>query len=177
MDPLPESALDSHGPMTGCIRYRNGSGRVKDWFVWAHPERDNEETLRAHLHRYLPAAEFIGWCIKGRSNINNERNSMPGEESQRAMTPGEMSASERLVRAVDAEIRRPQTTVDSAPRTAPRPPRQTRTVRFIKRKETPGTIVFQEQPDEGQPDVIGNLYVKKWWAGSATSIIVTVEKE
>ncbi len=53
---------------------------------------------------------------------------------------------------------------------------RTRTVRFIKYKETPGTCVFKEQPGEGQPEVIGNLYVKKWWASSATEILVTVEK-
>lgn len=63
----------------------------------------------------------------------------------------------------------------AAPREAPMP-QVRRTVRFIKRKETPGTIVFQEQPDEGQPEVIGNLYVKRWFAGSATSLTVTVEK-
>lgn len=55
-------------------------------------------------------------------------------------------------------------------------PRQIRTARFIKRKETPGTCVYQEQPPEGEPEIIGNLYLKKWFAGSATSITVTVEK-
>ena len=51
-----------------------------------------------------------------------------------------------------------------------------RTARFTKRKETPGTCVYQEQPPKGEPEIIGNLYIKKWFAESATEIIVTVEK-
>lgn len=64
MDPLPLTTLDDYPPMTGLIRYRDGCGKVKDWFLGAHPEKDNEETLKAHLHKHLPAAEFIGWAIK-----------------------------------------------------------------------------------------------------------------
>ncbi len=63
--------------------------------------------------------------------------------------------------------------VEAAVQMGPR----TRTVRFIKYKETPGTCVFKEQPGEGQPEIIGNLYVKKWFAGNSTSITVTVTKE
>ncbi len=57
------------------------------------------------------------------------------------------------------------------------PVTKSRSARFIKRKETPGTVVFAEQPEEGQPDIIGSLYLKKWFAGNATSITVTVSKE
>ncbi len=49
---------------TACIQYRDGSGKVKDWFLGANPKHDNETTLRDHLRRSLPAAEFIGWAIK-----------------------------------------------------------------------------------------------------------------
>lgn len=61
---LPGSLLNDYPSNTGCIRYRDGSGKVKDWFIGAIPGRDNEETLREHLKRHLPAAEFIGWVIK-----------------------------------------------------------------------------------------------------------------
>lgn len=53
----------------------------------------------------------------------------------------------------------------------------TRVVKFVKAKETKGTIVFQEQLEEGQPDVVGTLYLKRWYAGSATRITVTITKE
>jgi hypothetical protein len=61
---LHDSVLDDYGPMTACLHYRDGSGKVKDWFIAADPNKDNEETLRAHLHRYLPNAELVGWAIK-----------------------------------------------------------------------------------------------------------------
>jgi hypothetical protein len=61
---LPDSVLDDYEHGTACIHYRDGSGKVKDWYIGADPVKDNEETLRAHLHRYLPAAEFVGWAIK-----------------------------------------------------------------------------------------------------------------
>ncbi len=53
----------------------------------------------------------------------------------------------------------------------------TRVVKFVKAKETKGTIVFQEQLEEGQPDVVGTLYLKRWFAGSTTRITVTITKE
>ncbi len=61
---LPPAVLAEYPKNTGCIRYRDGSGKVKDWFIGAERDRDNEKTLREHLRRYLPAAEFIGWAIK-----------------------------------------------------------------------------------------------------------------
>ncbi len=61
---LPGSILNEYSGNTACIRYRDGSGKIKDWFIGAIPGEDNEETLREHLRRSLPAAEFIGWVIK-----------------------------------------------------------------------------------------------------------------
>lgn len=61
---LPPSVLDAYKPDTACIHYRDGSGKVKDWFIGAKRGVDNEATLRAHLKRHLPAAEFVGWAIK-----------------------------------------------------------------------------------------------------------------
>ncbi len=52
-----------------------------------------------------------------------------------------------------------------------------RVIRFVKRKETTKTVVFEEQPADGQPPVVGSLYVQKWWAGSANSVTVTLSKE
>ncbi len=59
-----DSVLSDYPPMTAHLRYRDGSGKVKDWFIGADPKRDNEETLRSHLHKHLPAAELVAWAIK-----------------------------------------------------------------------------------------------------------------
>lgn len=61
---LPVSILDDYPPGTAVIRYKDGSGKVKDWFIGANPARDDEEAIAAFLHKHLPAAEFIGWSIK-----------------------------------------------------------------------------------------------------------------
>jgi hypothetical protein len=49
-----------------------------------------------------------------------------------------------------------------------------RIVMFKKEKETKGTIRFTEVTEKGQPEVIGTLYVKKWFAGDATAVALTV---
>ena len=46
---------------------------------------------------------------------------------------------------------------------------------FTKEKETKNTVKFTEVPTEGQPPVIGSLYVQKWAAGSTSNVKVTVE--
>jgi hypothetical protein len=61
---LPASLLVEYPENTACIRYRDGSGKDKDWFVSGLPGIDNEDTLREHLCRHMPAAKFIGWAIK-----------------------------------------------------------------------------------------------------------------
>ncbi len=61
---LPLDVLADYPPNTGCIRYRDGSGKLKDWFIAATVSQDTEDTLREHLRKNLPAAEFIGWVIK-----------------------------------------------------------------------------------------------------------------
>ncbi len=61
---LPQSALAAYPSMTACIQYRDGTGNLKNWFIAADPKRDDEETLRAHLHRHLPAAELVAWAVK-----------------------------------------------------------------------------------------------------------------
>ena len=50
------------------------------------------------------------------------------------------------------------------------------TIQFTKEKETKNTIRYQEQPEEGQPPIIGTLYVAKFWARSADRLTVTLTK-
>ena len=50
-----------------------------------------------------------------------------------------------------------------------------RKVVFIPEKETKNTVRFQEQPEEGQPPVIGTLYVMKYFAQGAKKLEVTVK--
>jgi hypothetical protein len=45
---------------TGIIRYRK-DGRMRDWPVGICRE-DNEESLKRHLKRWIPKAEFVA-CI------------------------------------------------------------------------------------------------------------------
>ena len=51
-----------------------------------------------------------------------------------------------------------------------------KTVKFKVKKETKNTVKYNEVPAEGQPPIIGTLYVQKWFAGNATEIEVTVKK-
>lgn len=51
-----------------------------------------------------------------------------------------------------------------------------KTVKFKIEKETKNTVKYSEVPDEGQPPIIGTLYVQKWFAGNTTDIEVTIRK-
>ena len=57
-------ALTEYPAKSGCILYRDGSGVLKTWVVGADPAQDDEASLREHLRRSLPAAEFVGFAIK-----------------------------------------------------------------------------------------------------------------
>jgi hypothetical protein len=50
-------------------------------------------------------------------------------------------------------------------------------LRFTREKETKNTIKFEEQPEPGQPPIVGSLYLQKWFIGSATSVRVAITKE
>ena len=52
----------------------------------------------------------------------------------------------------------------------------TTTLQFAKEKETKNTIRYQEQPEEGQPPIIGTLYVAKFWARGVDRLTVTITK-
>lgn len=51
-----------------------------------------------------------------------------------------------------------------------------KTVKFVIEKETKNTVKYNEVPAEGQPPIIGTLYVQKWFAGKLTELEVTVRK-
>ena len=57
------------------------------------------------------------------------------------------------------------------------PPTEQKTLRFTREKETKNTIKFAEQPEPGQPPVVGALYLQKWYAGNATSVRVAITKD
>ena len=44
-------------------------------------------------------------------------------------------------------------------------------------KETKNSVRYKEVPDEGQPPIIGSLYVQKWYAGTSKNIEVTLSKK
>lgn len=60
---LPKEILDNYPKNTACIRYVV-KGRQNDWYIGALAEGDDEESLKAHLEKWYPSAEFIGWAIK-----------------------------------------------------------------------------------------------------------------
>jgi hypothetical protein len=53
--------------------------------------------------------------------------------------------------------------------------KKTKTVEFQKEKDTKNTVKFAEVQNQGEPQIIGSLYVQKWFAGDATKLKVTVE--
>lgn len=51
----------------------------------------------------------------------------------------------------------------------------TKTIKFVREKETKNTIKFEEKPEAGQPPVIGSLYLQKWFVGDKTEVTVTID--
>ena len=51
-----------------------------------------------------------------------------------------------------------------------------KTVKFTIEKETKNTVKFNEVPVEGQPPIIGTLYVQKWFIGTSKEVEVTIRK-
>jgi hypothetical protein len=52
-----------------------------------------------------------------------------------------------------------------------------KTVGFTKEKDTKNTVRFSEDAVQGEPPIIGTLYVQKWFVGDASKLKVTVEVE
>jgi len=55
--------LDKFPDNTAIIRYKE-NGVIGDWAIGADPKKDNEETMRDHLRKWRPNAEFIDCAIK-----------------------------------------------------------------------------------------------------------------
>jgi len=51
---------------------------------------------------------------------------------------------------------------------------KSKTIKFIKDKDTKHMTRFQEQPAVGEPPVCNNLYVAKWFCGDAVNIEIDV---
>ena len=54
---------------------------------------------------------------------------------------------------------------------------ETRTLTFVREKETKNTVRFQEEPASGEPPVVGTLYVAKWYASDAQRLAVTIARK
>lgn len=54
-------------------------------------------------------------------------------------------------------------------------PKESIVLNFNREKETKNTVKFEEEERDGQPKVIGSLYVQKYVAKNAASLRVTVE--
>ena len=50
-------------------------------------------------------------------------------------------------------------------------------INFEIEKETKNSVRYKEVPDEGNPPIIGSLYVQKWFAGNSKTIQVTIDKK
>ncbi len=53
----------------------------------------------------------------------------------------------------------------------------TKTIKFTLEKETKNSVRYKEVPDEGQPPIMGSLYVQKWFAGSSKNLEITIDKK
>jgi hypothetical protein len=52
-----------------------------------------------------------------------------------------------------------------------------KTLKFVIEKETKNSVRYKEVPDEGQPPIVGSLYVQKWYAGNSKTLEVTLTKK
>jgi hypothetical protein len=48
-------------------------------------------------------------------------------------------------------------------------------LKFKKLKETKNTVRFEEEPEDGQPPVIGTLYVQKWFVKDRDQVRVSID--
>ena len=47
--------------------------------------------------------------------------------------------------------------------------------KFKKLKETKNTVRFEEEPEDGQPPVIGTLYIQKWFVKDRDQVRVSID--
>lgn len=55
--------------------------------------------------------------------------------------------------------------------------KKTKSIQLQKEKETKNTVKFAEVQTQGEPPIIGTLYLQKWFAGDATKLKVAIEAE
>ena len=48
-------------------------------------------------------------------------------------------------------------------------------INFKKLKETKNTVRFEEEPEDGQPPVIGTLYIQKWFVRDRDQVRVSID--
>lgn len=48
-------------------------------------------------------------------------------------------------------------------------------VKFKKLKETKNTVRFEEEPESGQPAVIGTIYIQKWFVKDRDQVRVSID--
>ena len=48
-------------------------------------------------------------------------------------------------------------------------------VKFKKLKETKNTVRFEEEPEDGQPPVIGTIYIQKWFVKDRDQVRVSID--
>jgi len=48
-------------------------------------------------------------------------------------------------------------------------------INFKKLKETKNTVRFEEEPEDGQPPVIGTLYIQKWFVKDRDQVRVSID--
>jgi len=48
-------------------------------------------------------------------------------------------------------------------------------LKFKKLKETKNTVRFEEEPEDGQPPVIGTLYIQKWFVKDRYQLRVSID--
>ena len=55
--------------------------------------------------------------------------------------------------------------------------KKTRTIQMTKEKDTKNTVKFAEVQTQGEPPIIGTLYIQKWFAAEAANLKVTIEMQ
>ena len=60
------------------------NGEKKEWPIDAYPKRDNDETLKVHLKKWIPEAKYLGHQM--------------GEQPNNSLNPTDKSASYLNVR-------------------------------------------------------------------------------
>ncbi len=48
-------------------------------------------------------------------------------------------------------------------------------LKFKKLKETKNTVRFEEEAEDGQPPVIGTLYIQKWFVKDRDQVRVSID--